>query len=123
MKTSPRFRNSIAALLMCAAFPASGSAPADPAAAATFLSFETRIDGRCHNLSEGGKLAVMHNKHPTKAIEFRLIRYHVDVPQWGRTTGIAPAGEPPVKLGCTLVGGREQRWAIERARFTKETTQ
>lgn len=112
-----------AALLICAAVPASGSAPEDPEAAAGFLSFENRIDGRCHNLSEGGKLTVMHNHHPTKAIQFRLIRYHVDVPQWGRATGTAAPGESPVKIGCTLVGGREQRWVVERAQFTTEAKQ
>jgi hypothetical protein len=123
MKAPLRLSGTIAASLICAAVPASGSAPDKPGAAATYLSFENRIDGRCHNLSEGGKLTVMHNNHPTKAIEFRLIRYHVDVPQWGRVTGTAVPGEPPIKLGCTLVGGREQRWGIERAQFTTETSQ
>lgn len=123
MKAPLRFSGTSAALLICAAFPASGSAPEDPGAAANFLSFENRIDGRCHNLSEGGKLTVMHNTHPTNAIRFRLIRYHVDVPQWGRATGTAAPGESPVKLGCTLVGGREQRWVIEQAQFTTETNQ
>ncbi len=123
MKAPPRFSGTVAALFMCAALPAAGSAPQEPGTAASYLSFEDRIDGRCHNLSEGGKLAVMHNRHPSKAIEFRLIRYHVDVPQWGRATGTAAPGEPPVKLGCTLVGGRAQHWAIERAQFTTEANQ
>ncbi len=123
MKAPLRFSGTSAALLICATAPASGSVPEDSGAAVSFLSFENRIDGRCHNLSEGGKLTVMHNNHPKKAIQFRLIRYHVDVPQWGRATGTAVPGESPVKLGCTLVGGREQRWVIERAQFTTEANQ
>lgn len=123
MNTPALLSGAATALVASLAFPALGSAPPDPGTAASFLTFETKIDGRCHNLSEGGKLAVLHNNHPTKTIEFRLIRYHVDVPQWGRATGTALAGEAPVKLGCTLVGGREQRWVIERAEFTTESEQ
>jgi hypothetical protein len=123
MKTPAWLNGAVAALITSLTFPAHGSAPEDRGTAANFLTFETKIDGRCHNLSEGGKLAVMRNNHPTETIDFRLIRYHVDVPQWGRVTGTAAPGGPPVKLGCTLVGGREQRWVIERAQFTTEPNQ
>jgi hypothetical protein len=82
-----------------------------------FLSFEMESDGRCHNLSEGGKLAVLHNSHPTKNINFRLTRYFVDVRQSGRATGIAAPAAEPVKIGCTMVGGRPQRWVVDRAEF------
>ena len=82
-----------------------------------FLSFEMKSDGRCHNLSEGGKLAVLHNSHPTKNINFRLTRYFVDVRQSGRATGIAAPAAEPVKIGCTMVGGRPQRWVVDRAEF------
>jgi hypothetical protein len=82
-----------------------------------FLSFEMESDGRCHNLSEGGKLAVLHNSHPTKNINFRLTRYFVDVRQSGRATGIAAPTAEPVKIGCTMVGGRPQRWVVDRAEF------
>ncbi len=123
MNTPVRLNSGVAALVVSLTFPAFGSAPADPGTAASFLTFETKIDGRCHNLSEGGKLAVLHNSHPTETIKFRLIRYHVDIPQWGRATGTAAPAEAPVKLGCTLVGGREQRWVIERAEFITESDQ
>jgi len=88
-----------------------------------FLSFEIKPDGRCHNLSEGGKLAVMHNSHPTKNISFRLTRYFVDVRQSGRATGIAAPAAEPVEIGCTAVGGRPQRWVVDRAEFTTEDIQ
>jgi hypothetical protein len=88
--------------------------------APSFLQFATKTDGRCQNLSQGGKLAVMQSSHPTRKIEFRLIRYFVDVPQNGRATGIAePQGEV-VPLGCTLIGGRPQRWEVDRANFLEE---
>ena len=88
----------------------------DPEAVSA-LEFEQKNDGKCHILSEGGKLMVMHNRHAGKLIEFRLIRYFADVRQQGRATGTIAAGESPIKLGCTLVDGREQRWEIERANF------
>ena len=87
------------------------------AEAAGYLAFEKVGDGRCHNLSQGGKLMVMHNKHPEKPIKFRLTRFFADVRQWGRATGTAAPGEEPTKLGCTQVDGREQRWEVERANF------
>ena len=82
-----------------------------------YLRFEAVDDGKCHILSEGGKLMVMHTEHEEKAIKFRLIRYFADVRQQGRATGVAVPGEKPVKLGCTLVDGRAQHWTIERAHF------
>ncbi len=96
---------------------AAGSEPVETAE--SFLSFEAKIDGKCQNLSEGGKLQVMRNLHPVRKIKFRLIRYFVDVRQHGRATGVAKPGET-VKIGCTTVGGRPQRWIVERAEFTTE---
>ncbi|MGR8946774.1 MAG: hypothetical protein ACU84Q_01920 [Gammaproteobacteria bacterium] len=101
-------------LMIAGAAPADGDATAD---AANYLRFEQLDDGRCHILSQGGKLMVMHSDHEDKAIRFRLIRYFADVRQQGRATGVAVPGEKPVKLGCTLVDGREQRWTVERAHF------
>lgn len=94
------------------------SAPLEDAKA--FITIATQADGRCQNLSAGGKLAVVRNVHPQTNIRFRLIRMFVDVPQLGRATGIAVSGAPGQKLGCTLVDGREQRWVVERATFTSE---
>ncbi len=86
----------------------------------SFLIFDEIIDGRCQNLSAGGKLQVLLNTHPSRNIKFRLIRYFVDVRQNGRATGIAEISDTPVKLGCTIVGGRVQRWEVERAEFTPD---
>jgi hypothetical protein len=62
----------------------------------------------------------MRNVHATIPIKFRLIRSFADVRQRGRATGIAEPGGEVVKLGCTLVGGRPQRWDIERAQFVED---
>ncbi|MEM7465680.1 MAG: hypothetical protein AAF387_02215 [Pseudomonadota bacterium] len=83
------------------------------------LKFEERADGKCHILSEGGKLMVVHNTHDSLPIKFRFIRYFADVRQRGRATGTVVPGEAPVKLGCTQVDGRPQHWKIERANFTE----
>lgn len=85
--------------------------------AGSYLVFEEIIDGKCQNLSAGGKLQVMLNAHPSRKIKFRLMRYFVDVRQNGRATGVAEPGGSQVKLGCTRVGGRVQRWVVERAEF------
>ena len=63
--------------------PAQANQKLDPNAAAA-LEFEQLDDGKCHILSEGGKLMVMHNRHSEKAISFRLIRYFANVRQQGR---------------------------------------
>ncbi|MFT4563632.1 MAG: hypothetical protein ACI9BW_003388 [Gammaproteobacteria bacterium] len=85
--------------------------------AESFLSFEDKLDGRCQNLSPGGKLTIIHNAHPTETIRFRLIRYFVDVRQQGRATGVLLPDGNPVKIGCNLVDGRKQRWVVEKADF------
>lgn len=86
--------------------------------AESYLVFEEIIDGKCQNLSAGGKLQVMLNAHPSRKIKFRLVRYFVDVRQNGRATGVAEPGGSRVKLGCSRVGGRVQRWEVERAEFS-----
>ena len=111
--------NTLMFLILCILFPnlnADTKLKLDPEAAAA-LQFERRDDGKCHILSEGGKLMVMHNKHADKTISFRLIRYFAGVRQQGRVTGTTTPGEGEIKLGCTLVDGREQTWKIERAKF------
>ncbi|NNM01850.1 MAG: hypothetical protein HKO62_13935 [Gammaproteobacteria bacterium] len=113
----------LASALLIASGPA-GAADADMAdpltAGAPFLEFETVLDGNCQNLSQGGKLRKMRNVHGDAKIRYRLIRYFADVPQWGRATGIIAPADGDIKLGCTLVDGREQRWEVERAEFVTE---
>lgn len=77
------------------------------------------LDGRCQILSDGGKLRVMRNVHPTRAIRYRLTRVFVGKPQ-GLSVGTAPAGGETIKLGCTKVDGRAQDWTVDRAAFTVE---
>ena len=103
-------------MLLLSLFPATAKVVSDPEAA-KYLAFEAIADGKCHILSEGGKLMLMHNSHPDAPIKFRLTRYFADVRQWGRATGIARPGDEAVKLGCTEVDGRPQRWEVERANF------
>jgi hypothetical protein len=87
------------------------AAAEDPSA---LLAFEEVADGRCQILSEGGKLVLMRNLHPTRAIRYRLVRMFMEVPQ-GRVDGEIAAGEAPQKLGCSRVNRRVQSWRVERA--------
>lgn len=101
-------------LLMATAAAPGGDAP--PAR----LLFEEVPDGRCQILSEGGKLVVLRNPDPARAVRFRLVRKFRDVPQ-GRLDGELPAGGEPLKLGCNRVDGRVQSWTVERANFIEES--
>lgn len=99
-------------LLVASASGASGSTDA-----AAFLALESVNDGRCQNLSEGGKLRILRNMHAERDVSYRLIRMFAGNHPQGRSVGRAPAGGAAVKLGCTRVDGREQDWVVERARF------
>jgi hypothetical protein len=106
-------------LSACAAAPSApptGPAPATTAAADA-LAFEAVLDGRCQILSAGGKLQVVTNTDPTRRVRYRLVRVFADTPQAGRVIGELGPGEGPVKLGCTRVDGREQRWDVLSAEF------
>lgn len=128
-------RGMVACTRVCAAAPllallivlAGGAGPAHsketplrPAAA--FLKFEPVLDGKCHILSEGGKLVLLHNTHPTRAIVYRLERRFVKLPQ-GLMDGTIGPGAEPQKLGCDTVGGRPQTWQVKRAEFAPERSE
>lgn len=89
------------------------------APAASYLTFDTVLDGKCHILSEGGKLIVLRNTHPSKAIRYRLVRLFATRPQ-GLLDGLIAPTEAAQKLGCDKVGARAQTWQIKRARFAPE---
>jgi hypothetical protein len=99
--------------------PRNGTADRGTVTVESYLVFETTLDGRCHNLSEGGKLTSLRNTHPTKTIEYRLVRMFAERPQGLMDGSIAPTGGAQ-KLGCDKVGGRVQTWRIKRARFAQE---
>jgi len=83
--------------------------------AAAYFEFGAAPDNRCMLLSPGGKLAWVRNRHPSLALRFRLIRMYAGAPQPGRVMGVLPPGPELVKLGCSRVAEREQRWDVERA--------
>lgn len=110
-----------AALLLTAvgAGAAASSVQAADSTAADHLVFSTQFDARCHNLSEGGKMTMMANTHPDKAIRYRLIRMFMEAPQAGRAIGVIEPGTEPTKLGCDKVDKRPQTWRVERAEFVE----
>lgn len=95
------------------------TAPADVdrKEAAAYLEFEEVLDGKCYILSSGGKLVLMHNRHPERAIAYRLVRVFAGRPQGSLTVGRIDAGVDPIKLGCSEVDGRPQHWQVVRAEF------
>ena len=84
------------------------------------LKLEARADGKCQNLSEGGKLVVLRSAS-NQPISYRLVRYFANVPQ-SPTVGRITPEEPEQPLGCNRVDGREQRWEIKRASFEETKT-
>ncbi len=89
-------------------------AAAEPAR--DFLVFEAIADGKCQILSDGGKLVQVRNRHPSRRIRYRFVRYFAEVPQ-GRSVGVLEPDDAIQKLGCNRVDGRPQRWEVERAQF------
>ncbi len=104
--------------LFSVVLPPSATASATPgnAQAVDFLAIESHADGRCQNLSEGGKLVVLRNTHPERLIAYRLVRMFAKVPQ-GRVVGVVEPDSEGQRLGCNRVDGRDQSWRIERAAF------
>ena len=86
------------------------------AAARDRLVLESRSDGKCQNLSEGGKLVVLKSLDGERAITYKLVRYFADVPQSTPVGRISP-DTPEQPLGCNRVDGRPQRWEIRNASF------
>lgn len=105
----------LAALLATAPAGAAGGL-----AAQEQLGMEARADGKCQNLSEGGKLIVLRSTSD-RPISYRLVRYFADVPQTPTVGRITP-DEPEQPLGCNRVDGRVQRWVIKRASFEEVKT-
>jgi len=106
-----------AALFACCGPAVASQAVGDPAA---YLEFESVPDGRCQILSEGGKLRVLHNRHASLTIDYRLLRVFPPTRPQGLVGGTIAAGAEPAKLGCTRVDGREQDWVLKRARYAPE---
>ncbi len=87
--------------------------------AAEYLEFEAVLDGKCQNLSAGGKLMLVKNNHPSKKIYYRFNRIFSGKRQASVAQGILEPGGKPKKLGCTKVDKREQHWEIKIAEFTE----
>ena len=104
-------------LIVSAALPAAG----EGGEARDQLRLEARADGKCQNLSEGGKLVVLRSTS-ARPINYRLVRYFAEVPQ-SPIVGRISAEEPEHPLGCNRVDGRIQRWTIKRASYEETKTQ
>lgn len=88
--------------------------------AATSIVFELQDNARCQTLSPGGKMTLVRNAHPTRAIRYQFVRYFADAPQPGRVDGVLEPGQEPVAIGCNRVDDRPQEWRVKRARFVDE---
>ena len=84
-----------------------------------YLEFSSELDGKCQNLSSGGKLRIVKNNHPDKKIKYRFNRMFAGKRQAGMAVGVIEPGEKPVKLGCTKVDGHEQTWEIKVVKFVE----
>ncbi len=84
-----------------------------------YIEFISQPDGRCQNLSSGGKLQVVKNNHNDKKIKYRFNRMFAGKRQAGLTIGVLEPGAEPVKLGCTEVDGRKQSWEIQIVNFVE----
>ncbi len=108
------------AIVVMAILPSHLSHAAESGTAGDSLAFEDVLDGKCHILSEGGKLTLMHNRHSDARVRYRLVRLFVDRPQGLVDGEIGPT--ETVKLGCNRVGSRPQTWRIVRASLVTKGT-
>ena len=92
-----------------------GGASAD---ATAYLELQAQPDNHCMLRDPTGKLVVLINKHPSKAIRYRVVRVFAGHIQPGMGVGIIAAGSDPVPLGCSVIDQREQHWEVRSAQFT-----
>ncbi len=96
-----------------------GSASTQEEVPDNYIEFESVLDGRCQILSARGKLRVVKNTHPNKAIKYRFTRLFAGKRQAGLAMGTIEADGKPVKLGCTKVDGKDQTWEIKVVSFVE----
>lgn len=85
--------------------------------AASYLELKAQPDNHCMLRDPTGKLVVLINKHPTKAIRYRVVRIFAGHIQPGLGVGVIPAGGEPVPLGCSKIDQHEQSWEVRSAKF------
>lgn len=82
-----------------------------------YLELQAKLDNRCMLRDPRGKLIVLVNKHPSKAIHYRLVRIFAGHIQPGMGIGVIAPGGASIPLGCSMIEGHKQRWELRRAHF------
>lgn len=84
----------------------------------SYLEIYTVHSATCEALRRG-KMRMLRNLHPTRSIDYRMIRNLSGKRQAGliRET-ITPTHAEGEPLGCELLDGMQQEWAVIRAEFS-----
>lgn len=106
-----------AALSLATTAALAGQNGGKPGDAKSFLELKKQPDNHCMLRDPRGKLVVLINQHPSKAIGYRIVRLFAGHVQPGLTVGVIAANSDPVALGCSIIDNREQRWEVRSAHF------
>jgi len=87
-----------------------------------FLELQAKLDNRCMLRDPRGKLIVLVNKHPSKAIRYRVVRIFAGHIQPGMGIGVIAAGGASIPLGCSMIDQRKQQWKLRSAQFAATPT-
>jgi len=102
--------------LPLAAAPAYPSEQSNADGPADYLEMYKEFDGRCQGLRRGD-IRMIRNTHPSRSIEFRMVRMLGDKRQASLIRDTIKPRDEGQRLGCEILDGREQTWKIIRARF------
>lgn len=85
---------------------------------ADYLEIYQEFSGRCMGLRRGD-MRMVRNTHPSKVIEYRMVRLLGGHRQASLIQGTITPEDEGQKLGCELLDDRKQTWEIVRARFVE----
>lgn len=86
--------------------------------AASYLELYSEFNGRCQGLRRGD-IRMLRNTHPSKTIEYRMVRLLGGHRQASLIQDTIKPGDEGQKLGCELLDDRKQTWQVVRATFVE----
>ncbi len=83
--------------------------------AADYIEFSYDFHSEC--VVRNGKMLLVRNTHPVRAIKVYLDRFFAERRQPGRAAHTLEPAAQPVAVGCTVVDGLVQKWEVAKAVF------
>ncbi|MDH3637018.1 MAG: hypothetical protein OES09_00955 [Gammaproteobacteria bacterium] len=90
-------------------------ATADEGRAVEYIEFSYDFHSEC--VTRNGKMVLVRNTHPARAIKLYLYRFFADKRQPGRAVHTLTPNGKAIAVGCTVVHGLAQKWQVAKAVF------